>query len=363
MLHLPQKEGPSSVQYPLRRFGSPNWRFTGFIFCRITIAPSIGPILGGCLSYAAGWTWIFWFLCIAGAFCLSLIALFLPETSRNIVGNGLVKPSKHLRIPIPKLMRHWKENDVSTSQKWRLPNPLKSLRILARRDNAIIILAAGMLYVIYTCINTSLSILFIDIYSLNQWQAGLIYLPFGIGGIVSTFFSGLLIDKAYRNARTARGLSTDKAVGDDLDTFPVEKARLSVVWIPMLMTICSVVAFGWVLHYQQHIAVPLCLQFVAGLCMQLDFSIYNTLLVDKNHRTPAAAQASSNIMRCSLAAIAISFLQDMIDACGIGWTFTFMGGLCFGAAALFLIDYHRGMVWRQKSIASMLHPESRSSIA
>jgi len=239
------------VQYPLRRFGSPNWRFTGFIFCRITIAPSIGPILGGCLSYTAGWTWIFWFLCIAGAFCLSLIALFLPETSRNIVGNGSVKPSKHLRIPIPKLMRHWKENDVSTSHKWRLPNPLKSLRILARRDNAIIILAAGMLYVIYTCINTSLSILFIDIYSLNQWQAGLIYLPFGIGGIVSTFFSGLLIDKAYRNARTARGLSTDKAVGDDLDTFPVEKARLSVVWIPMLMTTCSVVAFGWVLHYRQ----------------------------------------------------------------------------------------------------------------
>lgn len=247
--------------------------FVSAVSFAITIAPSIGPILGGCLSYIAGWTWIFWFLCIAGAFCLSLIALFLPETSRNIVGNGSVKPSKHLRIPIPKLMHHWKENDVSTSYKWRLPNPLKSLKILARRDNAIIILAAGMLYVIYTCINTSLSILFIDIYSLNQWQAGLIYLPFGIGGIVSTFFSGLLIDKAYRNARTARGLSTDKAVGDDLDTFPVEKARLSVVWIPMLMTTCSVVAFGWVLHYQQHIAVPLCLQFIAGLCMQLDFSV------------------------------------------------------------------------------------------
>jgi predicted MFS family arabinose efflux permease len=148
-------------------------------------------------------------------------------------------------------MRHWKETDVSVTHKWRFPNPLKSLRILARRDNAIIILAAGLLYVVYTCINTSLSILFIDIYNLNQWQAGVIYLPFGIGGTVSTFFSGPLINKAYRNARTARGLSTSKAMGDDLDTFPIEKARLNVIWIPMLMTTCSVVAFGWVLHYQQ----------------------------------------------------------------------------------------------------------------
>ena len=78
--------------------------------------------------------------------------------------------------------------------------------------------------------------------------------------------------------------------------------------------------------------------------------IYNTLLVDKNHRTPAAAQASSNIVRCALAAIAVSFLQDMIDALGIGWTFTLMGALCLIAVGLFFIDYHRGTAWRQKSI-------------
>ena len=148
-------------------------------------------------------------------------------------------------------MRHWKDSDVAARHKWRMPNPLKSLTILTRKDNSTIILACGILYVIYTCINTSLSVLFIEIYNLNQWQAGLIYLPFGMGGTISTFFSGPLLDKAYRNARTARGLSTDRAVGDDLDSFPIEKARLGIIWIPMLMTVCSVVAFGWVLHYHQ----------------------------------------------------------------------------------------------------------------
>ncbi|KAH8802636.1 multidrug resistance protein [Xylogone sp. PMI_703] len=328
--------------------------FVSAISFAITIAPSLGPILGGVLAYAASWAWIFWFLAIAVGVCLLIMVFLLPETSRNIVGNGSIKPPKYSRLPIPTLMCHWKESNVAASHKLRVPNPLKSLAILTRKDNAVIILACGILYVIYTCINTSLSILFIDIYNLNQWQAGLIYLPFGIGGTVSTFFSGTLLNKAYRNARTKRGLSTDKVAGDDLDNFPIEKARLSIIWIPMLVTAGSVVAFGWVLDYHLHLAIPLCFQFIAGLCMQLEFSIYNTLLVDKNHRNPAAAQASSNIVRCTLAAITVSFLQQMIDALGIGWTFTFMAGLCLFAVFLFAVDYHRGTSWRQKSLGSSI---------
>ncbi|KAK7953855.1 hypothetical protein PG988_014549 [Apiospora saccharicola] len=318
-----------------------------------TIAPSIGPILGGALSYAAGWTWIFWFLAIASSVCLLLMVFMLPETSRRIVGNGSIRPPRHLRLPTPTLMRHWKEEGCEPATVWEIPNPLKSLRILVRRDNATIILACGILYVIYTCVNASLSVLFIDIYGLNQWQAGLIYLPFGLGGTVSTFFSGPLLDNAYRKARARRRLPTNKVSGDDLDSFPIEKARIGVIWVPMALTTISVVTFGWVLQLRQNIAVPLFLQFIAGLSMQLDFSIYNTLLVDKNHRAPAAAQASSNIVRCTLAAVVIVFMQDMLDAMGISWTFTFLGGMCVVATGLLLLDYHRGTSWRQESLKGL----------
>ncbi|KAF2105863.1 major facilitator superfamily domain-containing protein [Lophiotrema nucula] len=317
----------------------------------ITIAPTLGPILGGCLSYAVGWTWIFWFLCIASALCLCLIIFSLPETSRNIVGDGSIRPPKYLRLPIWTVMNQREDRDPGVSFTWKTPNPLKSLNILFRPDNTAIIIAAGLLYVAYTCINASISILFIEMYNLSQWEVGLIYLPFGIGGIVSTLFSGRLIDSAYYRARTARGLTTDRATGDDLDVFPIEKARIAVIWVPMVLTVASIVAFGWTLHFQLHLAIPLCLQFIAGLCMQLDFSIYNTLLVDKNHRSPAAAQASSNIVRCTLAAITMAFLQGLFDSWGIGWTFTFIGGLCLLAIVLFLIDYFHGTSWRQKYLS------------
>lgn len=292
MWRRPQNEELLSARYPLRRFQEPrNVESSKLMLERITIAPSIGPILGGSLSYAVGWTWIFWFLCIAAGLCLSVIVLCLPETSRNIIGNGSMSPPKYLRLPFTACWGHTRASDRTGGRVWRMPNPLRSLTIIVRRDNTVIILACGLLYVVYTCINTSLSVLFIDNYSLTQWQAGLIYLPFGIGGTVSTFFSGRLLDKAYRGARTKRGLSVNKAVGDDLDNFPIEKARLGMMRAPMLLTACAVLAFGWVLHFhrvgplqpifpqitaltlRQHIAILLCLQFVIGLCMQLDFSV------------------------------------------------------------------------------------------
>ena len=147
-------------------------------------------------------------------------------------------------------MNHWEDPVTSVGYSWSLPNPLKSLRILFRPDNAVIIFAAGLLYVAYTCINASLSILFIEMYNLTQLEAGLIYLPFGIGGIVSTFFSGHLIDRAYYKARIARGLTTDRVGGDNLDTFAIEKARIAVIWAPMVLTVGSIVAFGWTLQYR-----------------------------------------------------------------------------------------------------------------
>ena len=74
--------------------------------------------------------------------------------------------------------------------------------------------------------------------------------------------------------------------------------------------------------------------------------INNTLLVDINQKAPAAAQASSNIIRCALSALAVAVLQDIIDGIGKGWTFTFLGLLLLAPIGLNLIIRKKGMAWR-----------------
>jgi MFS family permease len=56
------------------------------------IGPAFSPILGGLLNQYIGWHSIFWFLLIFSVFVFVPLALFLPETSRKIVGDGSIPP-------------------------------------------------------------------------------------------------------------------------------------------------------------------------------------------------------------------------------------------------------------------------------
>jgi hypothetical protein len=53
-----------------------------------------------------------------------------------------------------------------------------------------------------------------------------------------------------------------------------------------------------------------------------------------------------------LAAIAVAFLQDMIDHMGVGWTFTLLGSLCSLSGTLFFVERQKGMKWRLARLAS-----------
>ncbi|KAI1322654.1 multidrug resistance protein [Xylariaceae sp. FL0255] len=325
--------------------------FMSFVSFTITVGPSVGPVLGGALCFAAGWQWIFWFLAINGGVCLVSVFFLLPETSRTIVGNGSLIPPPLLRLPVPlaSYCRHWKESSgAQVVERLRIPNPLRSLRILLRRDNAVVVLSWGLMYTVYSCLIATTSTLFIEVYKLNEIETGVSYLPLALGGTVSTFFSGWLLDRAYRRARERLGLSTDKIRGDDLDTFPIEKTRVQVICLPMLVIAISTIAYGWVLHFAKHIAVGLLLQFIIGFALQFNFSSFNTLLVDINHRSPSSANASTSIVRSAFAAIAVAYIEDLFNAVGIGFSFTLIGGLCIISLALLFIEYKKGFSWRTK---------------
>ncbi|RSL88333.1 hypothetical protein CEP52_015265 [Fusarium oligoseptatum] len=317
----------------------------------ITTAPSLGPVLGGAFAFGPCWRWIFWFLTIASGFCLLAMMLALPETHRAYIGNGGTRPARLYRPVAPRIMRPWKSDrgpkaPPSPRKPRKLPNPIKSLRILSRKDVAVSIMPGSFLYTVYCCIHASLATTFMDIYHLNKWQAGLIYLPFGIGAIISTLVSSKWIDHDYRVVAKAHGLPINKVSGDNLLHFPIEEARIRSAFLPTFASFVSVLAYGWLVAKHTHLAAPLACLFVAGFSIQTCFNINNTLLVDINQDAPATAQASSNIVRCILSAALVAALEKMIDQMGFGWTFTLMSGFCLIAGFFYLIELRYGRGWR-----------------
>ncbi len=216
---------------------------------RITSAPALGPLIGGAISHSLGWRWIFWFLSIVSGACLTAMMLLLPETARGVVGNGSLRPPPYSRLiglPDSTLKTSTSSSESTPMKRKRsFPNPLKSLTLLLSKDNVAVAFAGAFLYTTFCCISASLGTLFVNIYQLHELQAGLIYLPFGIGCSLAAITSGKLIDRDYRITAKLHGLSIDRARGDDLRNFPVEMARLRSVFVPLVVSVVSVIGFGW----------------------------------------------------------------------------------------------------------------------
>ena len=173
--------------------------YMGILGCGPNVAPSLGPVIGGVLAQKAGWRWIFGFLAISGAISLVFIAVILPETARNIVGNGS-RPAVGLNKSILERWQGRKNSSSSGQQRdsseviphisqLRIPNPIGSISVLLCKDTAPVIFMNALFYNAYCCLQASLSSLFIEVYGYKELEAGLVYISFGMGCFIASLLS------------------------------------------------------------------------------------------------------------------------------------------------------------------------------
>jgi hypothetical protein len=90
---------------------------------------------------------------------------------------------------------------------------------------------------------------------------------------------GKVLDLDYRITARKEGITINKAAGDDLATFPIERARIRTLFVYVIAGICSTVGFGWAVETRVHLSVTLILTFIFGVSCTGVFNASPTHLI------------------------------------------------------------------------------------
>ncbi|KAK7416887.1 hypothetical protein QQX98_004945 [Neonectria punicea] len=186
------------------------------------------------------------------------------------------------------------------------------------------------------------------VYSLNYLTTGLVYLPSGVGGLLSALLVGKLADHDYRVIERSLSQNAGSRSANELLQFPIEKARLRSISPFLIITSLATTGYGWSLHAGTHIAVPLVLQFISGSTQIAIFVFCSTLLTDYNHEQSSTAQASYNLVRCAMAAAGVASLEPLVQAVRIGWACTIWAAIGIICVPLLVLLRVRGWKWRRQ---------------
>jgi multidrug resistance protein len=332
-------------------------QYVGMATVPIMLAPALGPVLGGIIAQFLGWRWIFWILTILAAVVCLMMALFMPETCRAIVGDGSIAPPVYYRTGYDLIKsalvkrrddrarrRNGSDGEALAQiqsikeqrHRFAMPNPLTSLKILVEPEIFLLltyssIVGAG----------------FYAIYGYTDLVVGLIYLPLAAGCVVSSIFVGRLLNWNYRRHCKQQGLPYDSLRQQDLSNFPIERARLEITMPSLILTTVSTAAWGWIVQYKAPIAVPCVVLFIMGIALIGFTNTTTSLLIDLNQGRAAAATAANNITRCLVGAAASAAIQPMISAVGNGWAFIILAALFVGGSPALIVIMTHGLKWRQ----------------
>lgn len=326
------------------------------------VGQAIGPVIGGLLNSAWGFRSIFWFLFCLSILALALLVVLLPETQREIAGNGS-KSLSGLHRPCIFLAR---PPNVTGPAATSSPNlrPFKFKKVVQplahvfKKDILILLSWGAVVYSLWSMVTSSTTTVLLQTFPrLTQWQIGLCFLPNGIGCVLGSLSTGWLLDKTFKRVEVEyqkqHGLhSIDGKKSKD---FPFERARLPLMPYFSFVFIVSLALYGPSYEFNDlrsefapNLIASLGSQFILAFTATAVFNINSTMLIDNFPDGAAGATATNNLCRCLLGAVGVSVIQPLIDAVKIRNAFLILAGVAVLFSPLVWVQWKLCEKWRMQ---------------
>ncbi|RDW58408.1 major facilitator superfamily protein-6 [Coleophoma crateriformis] len=299
------------------------------------VGPAIGPLVGGFLSDALGWRWLYWIQLIISGACWVLITFTLPETYTPTL---LARRAAKLRKSTGN-SRYVTEADIN-------PRPLgDKIRLVLLRPMQILFLEPivfllstymsvlyGLLYMFFV----AFPIVFQEGKGFNAGITGLMFIPLAIG-VVCSAACAPMVNKHHLKVAAKYGSNPPP----ELRLIPM---MFSCWFIPVGLFI-----FAWT-SYPSLIWVGPCLSgFPIGFGFIFLYNSANNYIVDSYQHQAASALAAKTFLRSMWGAGVVLFTTQMYHTLGYEWAGSLLAFIALACCAIPYFFYFFGARIRKMS--------------
>jgi multidrug resistance protein len=293
------------------------------------VGPAIGPLVGGFLSEAAGWRWLYWIQLILSAVCWMLISITVPETYAPIL---LSRRAKKLRASTGN-KKYTTEKELDTrpfSQQLKI-FLFRPLQLLFREPIVFFLsLYMSVLYGLLYMFFVAFPIVYQGGKGFSAGTTGLMFIPIAVGVLCSAVCAPL-VNKHYLSicARYPDGKP------------PAEKRLIPMMFSCWLIPV-GLFIFAWTSYPELSYWGPMMGGFPVGFGFIFLYNSVNNYLVDTYQHQAASALAAKTFLRSIWGACVVLFTVQMYSTLGYQWAGSLLAFIALGCCAIPYCFYFYG---------------------
>ncbi|KAF3914262.1 hypothetical protein AA313_de0207307 [Arthrobotrys entomopaga] len=307
------------------------------------IGPAIGPLVGGFLSDAKGWRWLYWIQLILAGFVWILITFTVPETQASTI----------LARRAAKLRKETGDERYTTEQSLDKRPFGERMKLFFFRPLQLLFLEPIVLFIsLYMSVLYGLLYMFFVAYPIvyqegkgySSSTTGLMFIPIAVGVLLSAACSPF-VNKHYLTLVAKHGGK------------PPAEARL----IPMMISCWAIpiglFIFAWTSSPRLSWAGPAFGGFPVGFGFIFLYNSANNYLVDTYQHQAASALAAKTFIRSIWGACTVLFTTQMYHRLGYEWASTLLAFIGLACCAIPYVFYFKGAAIRKHSKYAYQDPD------